>query len=98
MKPRLFVTILCVLALLWSTSNPALASNDTDATAVAVDVIVARPVTFTLTLVGTVLFVVSLPVAATSGGINKAANSLVVAPGKDTFTRPLGDFEGFLDY
>ena len=98
MKPRLLVTVLCVLALLWSTSTPVFASGDTDATAVVVDVVAARPVTFALTLVGSVLFVVSLPVAATSGGINKAAKTLVVAPAKDTFIRPLGDFEQFLDY
>jgi hypothetical protein len=98
MKPRLLVTILCALALLWSTSTPAFASGDTDATSVVVDVVAARPVTFALTIVGTALFVVSLPVAATSGCLNKAANTLVVAPAKDTFTRPLGDFEDFLDY
>jgi hypothetical protein len=97
MKPKLVVTILCVLALLWSTT-PAFASGDTDATSMVVDVVAARPVTFTLTVVGSVLFVLSLPVAATSGCVKKAANTLVVAPGKDTFTRPLGDFEDFLDY
>lgn len=97
MKPRLLVTLICVLALL-STSTPAFASGDTDATSVVVDVAVARPVTFALTILGSALFVVSLPVAATSGCIDKAAHTLVVAPAKDTFSRPLGDFEGFLDY
>ena len=36
--------------------------------------------------------------AAGSGCVDKAANTLVKGPAKDTFTRPLGDFEGFLDY
>jgi hypothetical protein len=87
-----------VLALLLSTVTPASASGNTDATSVAVDVVVARPVSFAMTIVGSVLFVVSLPVAAPSRSIERVAHALVVAPAKDTFTRPLGDLEGFLDY
>ena len=98
MKSKLLVALTCALALLWSTSTPAFASGDTDATSLVVDVAVARPVTFAMTVVGSVLFVVSLPIAATSGSIDKAANTLVIAPAKDTFTRPLGDLEDFLNY
>ena len=98
MKTKLFTTVLCVLALLFSTVTPALASGDTDAAAVAVDVVIARPVSFVMTIFGSVLFVVSLPVAAPSHGVGKVAHTLVVVPAKDTFTRPLGNFEGFLDY
>jgi hypothetical protein len=98
MKTRLLISVICVLALLLSTSTPAFAGGSTDATSVAVDVVVARPLSFALTILGTALFVVSLPVAAASGCVDKAAHTLVAAPAKDTFTRPLGDFEGFLDY
>ena len=98
MKTKLLTTIVCVLALLLGTASPTFAASDTSATTVAVDVMVARPVTFALTIIGSVLFVVSLPVAAPSGSVGKAAHTLVVAPAQDTFTRPLGDFEGFLDY
>ena len=87
-----------MLALLLSTATPAYAAGDTDATSVAVDVVVARPVSFAMTIVGSVLFVVSLPFSASSGCVDKAADTLVIAPAKDTFTRPLGDFDGFLDY
>ena len=98
MKTKLLITIICVLSLLLSTSTPAFASGDTDVTSVAVDVVVARPVTFAMTILGSALFVVSLPIAATSGCVDKTAKALVVAPAKDTFTRPLGDFQDFLDY
>ncbi len=98
MRTKLFTTVLCVLALLLSTVTPGYAAEDTDAVSVAVDVVIARPVSFTLTVVGSALFVVSLPIAAISGGVDKTAHTLVVAPGKDTFTRPLGNFDGFLDY
>jgi hypothetical protein len=98
MKTKLLTTVLCVLALLLSTVTPSLASGDTDPTSLVVDVAVARPLTFAMTIVGSVLFVVSLPVAATSHSVGKAAHTLVAAPAKDTFTRPLGDLEDFLDY
>jgi hypothetical protein len=98
MRSKAFITALCVLALLISTTSPSLASGDTDATSMVVDVAVARPVTLAMTIVGSVLFVVSLPVSAPSHSVGKAAHTLVTAPAKDTFKRPLGDFEGFLDY
>ena len=98
MKSKLLITVTCVVSLLLSTTTPALASGDTDATSVAIDVVVARPVSFAMTILGSALFVVSLPIAATSGCVDKTAKTLVAGPAKDTFTRPLGDFEDFLDY
>jgi hypothetical protein len=98
MKSKILITTMCVLALLLSTSTPAFASGDSDATSLVVDAAVARPFTFALTIVGSALFVVSLPVAIPSGSVNKAAKTLVAAPAKDTFKRPLGDSQDFLDY
>jgi hypothetical protein len=98
MKMKLLITVICVLAILLSTSAPAFAAGDNGAVSVAVDVVVARPVSFALTIVGSALFVVSLPVALTAGCVDKVAKTLVVTPAKDTFTRPLGDLQDFLDY
>ena len=98
MKIKLLITVICVLVILLSTSAPTFAAGDNGAVSVAVDVVVARPVSFALPIVGSALFVVSLPVAITAGGVDKVAKTLVVAPAKDTFTRPLGDLQDFLDY
>jgi len=98
MKIKSLITAICVLAMLLSTSTPAFAAGDNGAVAVAVDVVVARPVSFVLTVLGSALFVVSLPVAITAGGVDKVAKTLVVAPARDTFVRPLGDLQDFLDY
>ena len=98
MKTRLLITVFCVVGLLLSTSTPSFASGDTDATSVAVDVALARPASFALTLIGSVLFVVSLPFSVGSGCVDKAVQTLVKAPARDTFVRPLGDFSDFLDY
>ena len=70
MKMKLLTTVICVLAMLLSTSAPAFAAGDNGAVSVAVDVVVARPVSFALTIVGSALFVVSLPVAITAGGVD----------------------------
>jgi len=98
MKTKQFITALCVLALLVSTTAPAFAGDGGDTTAYVVDVAVARPISFAMTIVGTVLFAVSLPFSAASGTVHKTAQKLVVGPAKDTFSRPLGDLETFLEY
>jgi hypothetical protein len=59
--------------------------------AVTADVLVVRPVSFVATVLGTGLFIVSLPMAAISKSIDKTAEALVLKPGRMTFTRPLGD-------
>jgi hypothetical protein len=65
---------------------------------IVVDVALARPISFLATIGGSALFIVSLPIAAPSRSIDKVAHTLVIAPAKDTFTRPLGDFDDFLSY
>jgi hypothetical protein len=43
-----------------------------------------------LTLVGSALFVVSLPFTALGGNVKEAADTLVVGPAMETFVRCLG--------
>jgi hypothetical protein len=97
MKTKLLTTTVCVLALMLSGAMPTFASGSST-TDLVVDVALARPISFAATIAGSVLFVVSLPIAATSHSIDKTAHTMVVAPAKDTFTRPLGDFDDFLSY
>ena len=63
-------------------------------TTVAVDVAVARPVSFALTILGSALFVVSLPVALPSGCVDKAAQTLVVGAGQGHVYPAFGRFRG----
>ena len=84
-------TALCVMALLAGSLTPAQAVEDGTSLAVTVDALVARPACLVATIVGSALFVVSLPAAIPSKSVNKAAHALVVTPGKATFTRPLGE-------
>ena len=94
MKNRVLILV-CVAAMLWAGTASTLANEGP--LAVVTDTLVVRPACFAVTLFGSVFFVVSLPVAATSKSIKKTAHTLVVTPAKATFTRELGDLDS-LEY
>ena len=54
------------------------------------DALFARPVLFGMTVVGTVVYVVSLPFSALGGNMSEAGEILVLGPAKATFVRCLG--------
>lgn len=58
--------------------------------AMAADLVIARPLGLAATLLGTVVFVASLPFQALAGNFSDPARELVVEPASFTFTRPLG--------
>ncbi|SPE51822.1 conserved exported hypothetical protein [Verrucomicrobia bacterium] len=93
MKTRLF-TLLCVLAIGSLSVTPARANNDYnhDMFTVVADTVIVRPGCFAATIIGSAFFVVTLPIAAASKSVKKTAHTLVLTPGKFTFTRPLGEF------
>ena len=95
MKSR-FLAVLLVLAfsLLLVPSTRA----QGDEVAVMTDALIARPACFVATIVGSAIFVVALPVAATSGSVDSTADMLVRRPAWATFKRPLGDFTFASDY
>lgn len=85
-------TLVCIAAIGLATTAPAATSSTPDPTVAAADLVVMRPLLFGATVAGSVLFVVSLPIAAISKSVKSTAQSLVVGPAHATFTRPLGDF------
>jgi hypothetical protein len=54
------------------------------------DLLVARPLLIAATVIGTGVFVVSLPFTALGGNVKAAGKALVVDPGKAAFVRCLG--------
>ncbi len=91
------VTALVCLVALVTAGTPRCFASD-DAAAMAVDAVVARPVCFAVTILGGAFFVISLPVAAASKSVHRAAKLLVVKPAQATFTRPLGQLDELSDY
>ncbi len=90
MKKMMMGTFIVVILI--STSVPALAKDGASAPMIIADVFIARPVGLATTVLGTAVFIVALPFAITSGSVGTVARTLVAAPFKYTFTRPVGDF------
>lgn len=57
------------------------------------DVLIARPCGLATIILGSVLFIVALPVALPSGSVSKVGRRLVLDPVEFTFIRPVGDFD-----
>jgi hypothetical protein len=90
MKTRI-VTIACVVALLLAQAPQTYAIEDGSTEAIAADMLLVRPLCFAMTVIGSALFIVALPVAAISKSTGQTARAMVVRPARATFTRPLGD-------
>ncbi len=70
--------------------NPEYNTDTPEAYAMVADAVIARPFLIAGTVIGTGLFVVTLPFSALGGGIESAGKALVVEPGKAAFVRCLG--------
>jgi hypothetical protein len=57
------------------------------------DGLIARPLGLVATVVGAVVFVVTLPFSLPSKSVDSAAKELVAVPAQYTFKRPLGQMD-----
>ncbi len=85
------------LALMFSIPRLAVAAKSDvvivekpSAVAMTGDLLVARPVMLGITVVGTAIWLVSLPFSLMGGNSMQAADTLVVQPAYSTFVRCLG--------
>jgi len=85
------LTVVCVIVIGLCSVNAGHASED-DPLDVVADLALVRPGCFVATVLGSVVFIVALPIAVISRSVKETADTLVVQPAKATFTRPLGDF------
>ncbi len=92
MKTRSRIGVWMLVFIVGTTANSFGRDTTSSFEAVAADVVIARPLWLVATVIGTGLFVVTLPVAAMSKTVNETARTLVAKPARATFTRPLGDF------
>ena len=68
------------------------ADINVSAEAMTADLLVIRPLGIVATVVGSAIFIVSLPFSALGGNTKTACQKLVKDPAKFTFKRPLGEF------
>ena len=95
-KQSIVFLLIAVLVLI-PFSTTALAesqklNDENSAEAMAADLFIVRPLGIVATLVGSAIFVVSLPFSTLGGNTNVAYQKLVKDPAKFTFKRALGDF------
>lgn len=62
------------------------------AEAMILDGLIYRPISLASTLLGTGVFIVTLPFSAAGGNVRDAGERLVLEPARDTFMRCLGCF------
>ncbi len=87
--------LLCISVAILVSSGPAFAAEDQSFNVIG-DIFIARPLGLVAAVVGTAVYVVSLPFALASGSHHETADILVGKPLAFTFRRPLGEFrEGF---
>jgi len=97
-KSTIFILITALVFIPFDTSALAETKTDKediDGVTMAADIVFARPIGLIATVVGTALFIVSLPFSALGGNVDAASQKLVVEPFNYTFSRPLGDFYGY---
>jgi hypothetical protein len=83
--------LLCVsLAGLLAMPAHAAQEEKPSAAAMTADVLIARPLGIVATVLGSAVFVVSLPFSAAGGNVEQAADALVMGPVRETFVRCLG--------
>ena len=88
---RRLLIITAVMALLLPTSGySATVEEKPSALAMAGDAIFVRPVLLGMTVLGTAVYIVSLPFSALGGNMDEAGETLVIGPAKATFVRCLG--------
>ena len=88
------VLFLCATSLVHAAENSYMArTEDVSAEEIIVDGLLLRPGGLVATVVGTAVFVVTLPFSIPTKSVDKAAQKLIVDPAKYTFVRPLGQIE-----
>ena len=70
--------------------EPGEVVENPSAMAMTGDLLIVRPVMFTVTVVGAAMWLVSLPFTAAGGNVKQSGETLVVTPAKHTFWRCLG--------
>ncbi len=88
---HILITALAVCLLAFSSAGHAQAIDEKpSALAMTGDALFARPALLATTVIGSVVYVVSLPFSLLGGNAAEAGETLVMGPAKATFVRCLG--------
>jgi hypothetical protein len=86
---------LCATSLVHATEDSSyrVRTEEVSAETIIADGLLLRPGGLVATVVGTAVFVITLPFSIPTKSVDKAAQRLVVDPARYTFVRPLGQIE-----
>jgi hypothetical protein len=88
------VLLVVLMAVMMLTPSVSVALNKSgekpSVGAMVADALVARPLLLVATILGTSLYVVTLPFTLAGGNTGAAVKALVIDPGESTFVRCLG--------
>jgi hypothetical protein len=88
------ILFLCTTSLVHANEDSYVTrTENVSAEAIIADGLLLRPGGLLATVVGTAVFVVTLPFSIPTKSVDKAAQKLIVDPGRYTFVRPLGQVE-----
>ncbi|SDX68009.1 hypothetical protein [Marinobacter mobilis] len=88
---RILTTTVAVCMLAFASAGHANTINDApSALEMTADAVIARPLLLATTVVGTAVYIVSLPFSLLGGNAGEAGEVLVLGPAKSTFLRCLG--------
>lgn len=85
------LVLVCSSALFSQQAVASSAEQEDKWPGMVADLVIARPIGFFATVIGSAVFVVSLPFTLVGGNVPEAADALVIKPAKYTFVRPLGE-------
>ena len=99
-KKALVIFLVSMLVVSFMPISPVCASNidepfEGTAGAMTFDILLMRPIGLAASIVGTAIFIVSLPFSGLGGNAEAAAEKLVKEPLFFTFQRPLGQLSGW---
>jgi len=89
-----FLTIAALILIPFATESLAQdksAQTEYSAEKMMADALLVRPMGILATVFGSAVFIVALPFSHLGGNTDATYKSLIVAPAKFTFQRPLGD-------
>ena len=90
---KIVVILLAIIILV--SSSMAFAADET--TNIIGDSLILRPLGIVITVAGSILFVITLPMSAIAKSTDKTYNALVKRPYEFTFKRQVGDMESGLE-
>ena len=91
--PRKSLVAVVATALLAASplATAAVRYGDPNFSTMLIDGAIARPLGLGATVVGTAIWIVTLPFSALGGNVGEAADKLIIEPARFTFVRPLGE-------